>query len=135
MLFRSERLKYIQDQKLTEGIQHKLLIKLLGYNFTIEYKQGKKNKVADALSRVQYKYTHSLPILSSLLGSLKSQPATYHRVKLLFHWPSMKQFIVDFIKQCPTCQINKPKHYKYPGLLQPLPVPDFAWCHISMDFV
>ena len=47
----------------------------------------------------------------------------------------MKQFIVDYIKQCPTFQINKPKHCKYPGLLQPLPVPDFAWCHISMDFV
>ena len=48
-------MKYIHDQKLTKGIQHKLLIKLLGYNFTIEYKQGKNNSVADALSRVKYK--------------------------------------------------------------------------------
>lgn len=45
--------KYIQEQKLTEGIQHKLLLKLLGYNFTVEYKKGKENKVADALSRVK----------------------------------------------------------------------------------
>ena len=32
-----QSLKYIQEQKLTEGIQHKLLVKLLGYNFKIEY--------------------------------------------------------------------------------------------------
>lgn len=46
-----QSLTYIQEQKLTEGIQHKLLIKLLGYSFKIEYKQGKNNKVVDALSR------------------------------------------------------------------------------------
>ena len=50
-----QSLKYIQEQKLTEGIQHKLLVKLLGYNFKIEYKQGKNNRVADALSRVKYR--------------------------------------------------------------------------------
>jgi hypothetical protein len=50
-----QSLKYIQDQKLTEGIQHKLLVKLLGYNYTVEYKKGKENKVADALSRVKHR--------------------------------------------------------------------------------
>lgn len=33
------------------------------------------------------------------------------------------------------CQINKAEHCPYPGLLEPLPVPDFAWAHVSMDFV
>ena len=50
-----QSLKYIQEKKLTEGIQHKLLVKLLGYNYTVEYKKGKENKVADALSRVKQK--------------------------------------------------------------------------------
>jgi hypothetical protein len=49
-----QSLKYIQDQRLTESIQHKLLVKLLGYNYTIEYKKGKENKVVDALSRVKH---------------------------------------------------------------------------------
>ena len=43
--------------------------------------------------------------------------------------------VVEYVKQCPICQLNKPEHCKYPGLLQPLPVPEFAWTHISMDFV
>lgn len=32
------------------------------------------------------------------------------------------------------CQINKAKHSPYPGLLEPLPVPSFAWANIIMDF-
>lgn len=50
-----QSLRYIQEQKLTEGIQHKLLVKLLGYNYSIEYKKGNTNRVADALSRVKHK--------------------------------------------------------------------------------
>lgn len=72
---------------------------------------------------------------TSELGGHSGHRATYQRIKLLFNWPGMKEEVVDFIKQCPVYQINKAEHCKYPGLLQPLPVPDFAWCHISMDFV
>jgi hypothetical protein len=50
-----QSLKYINEQRLVEGVQHKLLIKLLGFSYTVEYKQGKANKVVDALSRA----THS----------------------------------------------------------------------------
>lgn len=46
-----QSLKFIQDQRLAEGIQHKLLIKLLGYNYKVEYTKGKENKAADALFR------------------------------------------------------------------------------------
>jgi hypothetical protein len=43
-------LKYITEQKVAEGVQHKLLHKLLPFNYTAEYKKGKENKAADALS-------------------------------------------------------------------------------------
>jgi hypothetical protein len=49
-----QSLRYIQDQKLTEGIQHKLLVKLLDYDYKVEYKKGRENKAADALSRVDH---------------------------------------------------------------------------------
>ena len=44
-------LKYIASQRLLEGIQHKLMLKLLEFDFTIDYKKGSENVAADALSR------------------------------------------------------------------------------------
>lgn len=49
-----QSLKYIHEQRLVEGIQHKLLVKLLGFNYKVEYKRGMENRVADAISRVPH---------------------------------------------------------------------------------
>ncbi|KAJ3704209.1 hypothetical protein LUZ61_007914 [Rhynchospora tenuis] len=46
-------LKYLLEQRLTHAIQQKGLCKLLGLDYKVEYKKGKLNKVADALSRVE----------------------------------------------------------------------------------
>jgi hypothetical protein len=46
-----QALKYVGQQRLVDGIQHKLLLKLLEFDYKIEYKKGKENTVADALSR------------------------------------------------------------------------------------
>jgi hypothetical protein len=46
-----QSLKFITDQRVAEGIQHKLMLKLLEFDFNIEYKKGKENRVADALSQ------------------------------------------------------------------------------------
>lgn len=52
-----------------------------------------------------------------------------------FYWPDMKLSIQEFVQQCPICQIDKSEHSKYPRLLQPLPTLEFAWAHITMNFV
>ena len=44
-------LKYLWDQRITTDSQQKWIVKLLGYDFVIEYKQGVENIAADALSR------------------------------------------------------------------------------------
>jgi hypothetical protein len=46
-----QALKYLASQRLLEGIQHKLMLKLLEFTYEIEYKKGKENIVADALSQ------------------------------------------------------------------------------------
>lgn len=56
-----QSLKYIQDQRLVEGMQHKLLIKLLGYNYIVEYKRGREIKAADSLSRINH-YVQAMTI-------------------------------------------------------------------------
>uniref|UniRef100_A0A1J3IVR9 Transposon Ty3-I Gag-Pol polyprotein n=2 Tax=Noccaea caerulescens TaxID=107243 RepID=A0A1J3IVR9_NOCCA len=45
-------LKFLMEQKVTTPFQHMWLSKLMGYTFEIQYKQGKENHAADALSRV-----------------------------------------------------------------------------------
>lgn len=44
-------LKYLLDQRLSTIPQHTWVSKLFGYDFTVEYKPGKLNGAADALSR------------------------------------------------------------------------------------
>lgn len=46
-----QSLRFMTTQKLTDGIHHKLLLKLLEFDYTIEYKKGKENIAADSLSR------------------------------------------------------------------------------------
>jgi hypothetical protein len=44
-------LKHLLDQRLSTIPQHTWVSKLFGYNFQVEYKPGKMNATADALSR------------------------------------------------------------------------------------
>jgi hypothetical protein len=44
-------LKFLWDQTIAAEAQQKWLLKLMGYDFSIEYKKGYENRAADALSR------------------------------------------------------------------------------------
>ena len=46
-----DSLKYFLEQRLPSEEQQKWVTKMLGYDFEIIYKKGKKNVVMDALSR------------------------------------------------------------------------------------
>lgn len=45
-----QSLKFLLEQKIGTSTQQKWITKLLGHDFTIEYKEGRDNVVADALS-------------------------------------------------------------------------------------
>ena len=74
-------------------------------------------------------------IHGSQLGGHSGIQASYLRAKQLFHWPGMHRDIKDTILQCDTCKKCKDEHVAYPGLLQPLPVPQYSWSHVTMDFI
>ena len=47
----------------------------------------------------------------------------------------MKRDIVDFIAKCPNCQQVKYEHQRPGGTLQRMPIPEWKWERIPMDFV
>lgn len=55
-------LKFLLDQRLATIPQHHWVGKLLGFNFSVEYKAGSTNTVADALSRYDTVETVDLAI-------------------------------------------------------------------------
>lgn len=71
----------------------------------------------------------------SPVGGHSGVPVTLSRLKQYFAWTRMKTMVHSFVSSCQICQQAKPDRAKYPGLLQPLPVPYGAWQTITMDFV
>jgi hypothetical protein len=61
--------------------------------------------------------------------------ASYQRVKKIFYWPGMKRDVESWVVQCPVCQRSKHENFHYPRLLEPLPMPNMAWTHVSLNFV
>ena len=59
----------------------------------------------------------------------------YRDLKRYYHWIRMKTDIAEWVAQCPTCQLVKAEHQVPSGLLQSLPIPEWKWDHITMDFV
>jgi hypothetical protein len=57
-------LKYLLDQRLTTIPQHHWVGKLLGFDFSVKYKPGPANAVADALSRRDTPDDRSILVLS-----------------------------------------------------------------------
>jgi hypothetical protein len=67
-------LKYLLDQKIVTPMQHQLLIKLMGYDYEIEYRKGKDNVAADALSQTSSQLLYSL-VVSSVSTKLMEEIA------------------------------------------------------------
>jgi hypothetical protein len=47
----------------------------------------------------------------------------------------LKKDIADYLAKCLECQQVKAEHQHPVGLLQPLPIPEWKWETISMDFI
>jgi transposase InsO family protein len=52
-----------------------------------------------------------------------------------YYWVDQNRDVADYVRTCDVCQRTKAKRHKPFGFLQPLPQPDGAWRHFSMDFV
>ena len=59
----------------------------------------------------------------------------YRDLKQYFWWSRIERDIVDFVAQCPNCQQVKYEHQRPGGTLQRMPIPEWKWERIAMDFV
>lgn len=51
-----QSLKYLMEQRILTPLQQKFITKLLPCNYEVQYKRGKENVAADALSRIPEEY-------------------------------------------------------------------------------
>ncbi|KAI4312382.1 hypothetical protein MLD38_037193 [Melastoma candidum] len=125
---------------------HHWVGKLLGFDFTVEYKPGATNTVADALSRRDTDEGSVLAIsvprfdfiarlrqakdIDPTLVAMKDEIRAGTRTS-----PWSLTDDMDFIRACTTCQRYKSEHLHPTGLLMPLPVPKAVWTDIGLDFV
>ena len=59
----------------------------------------------------------------------------YQDMKQYYWWRGIKRDISEYVSKCLTCQKVKAEHQVPFGLLNPLPIPQWKWDNITMDFV
>ena len=56
-------------------------------------------------------------------------------LRKLFYWPNMKNETTEYLSKCLHCQQVKVEHQHLADLLQPLPIPEWKWDIILLDFI
>ncbi|CAL2240064.1 unnamed protein product [Prunus armeniaca] len=59
----------------------------------------------------------------------------YRTLREYYSWPHMKGDIAKYVSRCLICQQVKAERQKPSGLMQPLPIPEWKWEFITIDFV
>ncbi|KAG7594056.1 Zinc finger CCHC-type superfamily [Arabidopsis thaliana x Arabidopsis arenosa] len=59
----------------------------------------------------------------------------YRDLKRYYHWVGMKKDVAAWVAKCSTCQLVKAEHQVPSGLVQNLPMPEWKWDYVTMDFV
>ncbi|KAA0042468.1 hypothetical protein E6C27_scaffold246G00150 [Cucumis melo var. makuwa] len=72
---------------------------------------------------------------SSAYAMHPSSTKMYRTLKKTYWWPGMKQEIAEYVDRCLICQQVKPVKHRPGGFLNPLPVPEWKWEHITIDFL
>lgn len=83
------------------------------------------------------------PLRTAILQQSHDSPTTGHLgrdalievVRRRFFWPGLNNDARRFVRNCDVCGRGKVWRQKRQGILQPLPIPQRQWQHISMDFM
>ncbi|GAB2270898.1 hypothetical protein Dimus_038886 [Dionaea muscipula] len=59
----------------------------------------------------------------------------YRDLREHFWWSGMKRVIAEFVSRYLTCQQVKIEYQRPTGRLQPLPIPEWKWEHVMINYV
>ena len=59
----------------------------------------------------------------------------YKDLKKNFWWKNTRNDVAEYVSKCFTCQQVKAEHRKLVGTLYPLPILEWKWENISMNFI
>ena len=126
---------YKEDEWIKETISQVLLTptQVPDYSYHDGILRYKKRLVVGDQGDIREKIITALH--DSQVGGHSGIQASYLRAKNLFYWPGMYKTIKEKVLECDTCRKCKDEHVAYPGLLQPLPIPQHSWSHVTMDFI
>ncbi|OMO51716.1 Tetratricopeptide-like helical [Corchorus capsularis] len=144
-----ESLKYLRGQQKLNKRHAKWSEFIESFPYVVQYKQGKENVVADALSRryvllsmldskfLGFEFIKELYASDVYFGGLMGHfgvDRTYEILHEHFFWPKMRYDVGKHVTSCIVC-LQAKSTSKPHGLYTPLPIPHEPWTHISMDFV
>jgi hypothetical protein len=78
-----------------------------------------------------------------IMDELHKRPYTGHpryqkmiiATRKQFYWLGLNKYIANYLSKCLECQQVKAEHWHPTRFLQPLPIPEWKWETISMDFI
>ncbi|XP_075504555.1 uncharacterized protein LOC142541993 [Primulina tabacum] len=101
----------------------------------IRREQPNDNQLMKLRSKDDEKGNTEFAMNNDDLLAFRGSTKMYQDLRRLYWWPGMKSDIAKFISECLTCQQVKIEHQRPAGTLQSLPIPQWKWEHITMDFV
>jgi hypothetical protein len=117
-------------EKLQQGnLQHKIEEYKLDNDEILMYKGKIYVPNSHELKNMILREMHNVPYVGHL-GYQK----TIATIKSQYYWPGMKKEVVDFISKCLECQRVKDEHRHPASLLHPLPISEWKWVVVTMDF-
>ncbi|KAA0050296.1 reverse transcriptase [Cucumis melo var. makuwa] len=153
---------YFQTQKKLTPKQAQWQDFLAEFDFKLEYKPGRANIVADALSlKAELStITTSMPtsdFLERIKEGMQHDELAKNLLKLAkegktrrfgenngtlltivhdkYYWPRMQDDIESYVKTCLVCQQDKGEQQLPARLLEPLPIAEKPWDSVTMDFI
>ncbi|WZY72146.1 hypothetical protein YC2023_004386 [Brassica napus] len=126
------RIRRVQDDD--EALVKQIEIQSIGYHTALSGMYMYRNRVCvpdDKLLRKEIlQQAHN-----SRFSIYPENTKMYKDLKRYYHWTGMKKDVATFVSQCQTCQMVKAEHQVPSGLLQNLPLPEWKWDMVTMDFV